>query len=172
MNLDKKILNYLNDLIIDKHYKGYELQIDKLLQTLDLRLYAASFKDSALSGCIFKDNDRFNIYVNSSHSMTRKRFTAIHEVGHYISAMCESFSKNQLLKGDGFEDYAISYRKDGDSSKAEREANEIAAKLLMPEHSVKTLLNQGLSIEEMSEKFYVSQQAMSIRLDRLGVHIL
>lgn len=175
MELTQSVLNYINPLVKDeKHYKGYELQIDKLLETLNLKLYGASFRDSSLSGCIFKDSDteQFNIYVNSSHSITRKRFTAAHEIGHYISAICNSFSKEQLLNGEGFEDQSISYRKEGISDSTETEANEIAARLLMPKSSVNKLLKQGLGVEEMAKRFYVSQQAMSIRLDRLGIVVL
>ena len=175
MELTRSVLNYIHNLVKDKkHYKGYELKIDKLLETLNLKLYGASFRDPSLSGCIFKDSDtkQFNVYVNSSHSMTRKRFTAAHEIGHYISAICDSFSKEQLLNGEGFEDQSVSYRKEGISDSTEIEANEIAARLLMPKKSVDKLLKQGLSIEEMAERFYVSQQPMSIRLDRLGIVVL
>ena len=175
MELTQSVLDYINHLVEnDNHYKGYELQIDKLLKNEGLQFFAANFKDTKMSGCIFQDPEtsKFNIYVNSSHPMTRKRFTAIHELGHYISAKCGSLSQEQLFKRDGFKDYAISYRQEGQFTDAEREANEIAARLLMPEESVKKLLKQGLSIEQMAEKFYVSQQAMSIRLDRLGVFVL
>lgn len=174
MKLSQEVLAYINQLTIEKYYKGFELQIDKLLKDQDLQFFAANFKDNKLSGCIFQDQEtsKFRIYVNSSHPMTRKRFTAIHELGHYISAECGSYSQEQLFKGGGFEDYAISYRKEDNFNDAEREANEIAARLLMPDESVEKLLNQGLSIEEMADKFFVSQQAMSIRLDRLGVFVL
>jgi Zn-dependent peptidase ImmA (M78 family) len=104
---------------------------------------------------------------------TRKRFTIAHEIGHYISALCDSYSKKQLFSDNqGFEDYSISYRKNGLFSEAETEANEIAAQVLMPETYVRHFTEQKLSIEEMAERFFVSPAAMSIRLYSLGVLFL
>lgn len=173
MLLDSKVQEKLNTVVTKDCYKGYELQLDIICQKLGLSLFSATFTDPNLSGAIYKDNDQFKIYVNKNHPMTRKRFTIAHEIGHYISALCDSYSKKQLFSDNqGFEDYNISYRKNGLFSEAETEANEIAAQILMPEIDVKHFAEQKLSIEEMSERFFVSQAAMSIRLYSLGVLFL
>jgi Zn-dependent peptidase ImmA (M78 family) len=173
MLLDNKVQKKLDSIITHDCYKGYELQLDSVCTKLGLSLFSATFTDTNLSGAIYKDNDQFKIYVNKNHPITRKRFTIAHEIGHYISALSGSHSAKQLFSDNQcFEDYNISYRKNGLFSEAETEANEIAAQILMPEIDVKHFTEQKLSIEEMAERFFVSQAAMSIRLYSLGVLFL
>ena len=175
MKLDKKVEDRISSLVCGDNYKGYELQLDDICQKLELSLFAATFTEPNLSGAIYKDKDtnKFKIYVNKNHPITRNRFTIAHEIGHYISALCGSHSEKQLFNdSQGFEDYSISYRKNGILSDAETEANEIAARILMPEHFVNDFVELGLNIEEMAERFFVSQSAMSIRLYNLGVMFL
>ncbi len=61
----------------------------------------------------------------------------------------------------------MSFRHNDVHSKAETEANQIAAEILMPEKMVKDLVKQGLTAEEMADQFYVSPSAMIIRLQTL-----
>lgn len=175
--MEAHVKEYIDNLLSkDNFYKGRELQIEKLGEELGLVMMQTRFTDPKISGAIYKDTEtgKFCVYVNKKHASTRKRFTIAHEIGHYISAICNSHSYDQLFSnGDGFEDYAVSYRKDGQkSSLAETEANEIAAYLLMKEEWVKEFVEAEYSVEEMAEKFFVSQQAVAIRLERLGINLL
>jgi Zn-dependent peptidase ImmA (M78 family) len=175
MELDKKVGHKLNELLTADCYQGYELQLDKLAKKLSLSIFDATFFDPNLSGAIYRDEKtgNFNIYANSQHPITRKRFTIAHEIGHYISAICGSYSKDQLFNNsEGFEDYAVSYRHDGIKSEAETEANQIAAEMLMPQEHVKKFVEDGMSVEKMAEIFFVSQQAIAIRINSLGIYIL
>ncbi len=173
MPLNEKISKKLEELLMEDCYKDYELQLDNLAKKLSLSIFDATFTDPKLSGVIYKDKDtgKFSIYVNETHPITRKRFTVAHEIGHYISAICESYSKEQLFK-EGFEDYAVLYRKEGGNSLAEKEANQIAADMLMPAKWVQRFLEDGISIEKMAKIFFVSREAMAIRVDNLGITIL
>lgn len=149
-------------------YDGYRLQIEKLCEKLNLKCFVADFEDN-ISGSIIKDDnaETYSIYVNRKHPVNRQRFTFAHEIGHYISFLNESYSKKELEKRGGFEDKAISYRKDGVHSDAETEANLIAAELLMPKDKVEELMQKGLTPEQMADLFYVSPSAMTIRLKDL-----
>jgi Zn-dependent peptidase ImmA (M78 family) len=149
-------------------YKDYQLQIEKLCKKLNIKCYVADFEGN-ISGSIIRDeNDgTYTIYMNRKHSKSRQRFTAAHEIGHYISYLHNSYSKEELEKEGGFEDYAVSYRKQGHFSDAETEANLIAAELLMPEDKVEELLKEGLTPEEIADQFYVSPSAMTVRLQSL-----
>lgn len=167
MELKKEIQEYIHELTVDI-YEGYELQLEKLCKKLALQCFSADFDDN-ISGSIIRDEglDTYSIYVNRKHPRNRRRFTVAHEIGHYISYLKGSYSKKELEQEGGFEDVAVSYRKDGRFSDAETEANLIAAELLMPKDKVDELIKQGLTPEEMAELFYVSPSAMTIRLKDL-----
>jgi Zn-dependent peptidase ImmA (M78 family) len=167
MELNSEIKNYISELTTGL-YKGYELQIEELCKKLNLGCFIADFEDN-ISGAIIKDDegDTYSIYANKEHPRNRRRFTFAHEIGHYISYQKNSHSRKELEIKGGFEDRAISYRKDNHYSKAETEANLIAAELLMPKDMVLKLVNEALTPEEMAEKFYVSPSAMTIRLQTL-----
>jgi Zn-dependent peptidase ImmA (M78 family) len=175
MKLDKNVKDFLNTILKDVELKGYELQLDDLCKTLGLSIFGTIFTEDNISGAIYreKNTDKFKIYVNRNHSLTRRRFTIAHEIGHYISALCGSHSENQLFNtNQGFADHSISFLEDGVFSEAETEANEIAAQILMPKNYIDDFINSGFSIEDMAELFFVSQAAMSIRLYNLGIRFL
>lgn len=176
MELSEKVKQKLEELLTVDCYKDYTLQLEELAKKLDLSTFEATFTDPKLSGAIYRDEktSNFNVYVNREHPITRRRFTMAHEIGHYISAICGSYSAEQLFNTEeGFEDLAVLYRQDGrPNDKAEIEANQIAADMLMPEKWVKQFINDGVTIEKMAEMFFVSAQAMAIRIDNLGIIIL
>ncbi len=127
--------------------------------------------DGRLSGMIHRQpNGRVVIGVNSSHAPTRQRFTIAHELGHLL------LHKEELLHVD--ESASIRFR-DEESSLAtkadEIEANQFASELLMPAHLVwKEIdalpddLDPEDAIPVLAERFEVSEQAMTLRLNRLG----
>lgn len=167
MKLSEKIIDFINK-NCSGVYKGNRLQLEDLCKKLSLTCLSAEYPPE-ISGAIIKDDDGegYTIYVNKDHPKSRQRFTIAHEIGHYISFLNGSFSKEGLEKNKGFEDKFMYYRKDGNSSSAEIEANLIAAELLMPEERVKTLIKDNLTIEEMADIFFVSQAAMTIRIQKL-----
>jgi Zn-dependent peptidase ImmA (M78 family) len=168
MELSKKILIFIEGLT-DGLYLNHALQLEAVLEKLKIKCYTADFEDSRISGAILKEDpdDKFIIYVAKQHHPNRRRFTIAHELGHYISYVNDSYSKNGFLENKGFEDYSILYRADGKSSEAEMEANEIAAEMLMPRVKVVELLEKNSTIELMAQKFFVSEIAMTIRLQKL-----
>lgn len=172
MKLNENIIDFISEKC-EGLYKENRLQLEDLCKKLSLKCLAAEYPRD-ISGAIFKDDDGdgYTIYVNKDHPKSRQRFTISHEIGHYISYLCDSHSKQELLDNKGFEDKLMYYRKDGNVSKAEIEANLIAAELLMPEERVKTLIKDNLTIEEMSEIFFVSQAAMTVRVQSLFPRIL
>lgn len=170
MKLDDKIKQRIKS-ITTGCYNNYVLQLDKVCQELNLPCFDAQFEDPKISGAIYPEDGVCTIYINSKHPLTRRRFTVAHEIGHYISAECGSYSKEQL-DNTGFQDYAISFRQEGVSSQAETEANMIAAEMLMPEESVNKLYTLGVSPEQMAEEFCVSEIAIKIRLEKLYPNVI
>lgn len=148
------------------------IPVESIARDLDIRLRFEPFEGKEdISGMLFRDNDRTIIGVNTTHSTTRQRFTIAHEIGHYL-----------LHRGQLFVDTQVSFRDSRSSSatdKGEIEANAFAAELLMPRELVvkevqrRYAKNSSLSsealINELSETFEVSPQAMQYRLINLGV---
>jgi len=135
----------------EKEAKKYGIKVIK-----DVKL-----KDNE-SGMIIQDNGEVNIYVKSSDTLERQRFTIAHELGHYV---CGHLRENKKMFRDGNKEYS---RDNYDLE--EYEANNYAAKLLMPEDKVNFLIEQEniTDIIKMAQIFKVSLKAMIIRLKNLG----
>ncbi len=166
--LKDDIKAYIQELTCNS-YVNDELQLDRICEKLKIDYFECDFDDSKISGMLIKDKnfDKFGIYVNRKHPNVRKRFTIAHELGHYISYKYESHSYSQLSQNNEIEDYAISFRHEGIRSQAEKEANQIAAEMLMPELRVKEMAERKLTIKEMADLFFVSESAMTIRLQSI-----
>jgi hypothetical protein len=124
---------------------------------------------STLSGLLFPAERR--IYVNAveaQRSPGRRNFTIAHELGHW-----------HLHRADGSDVHTRFCRSDDvggdvravrDAAHIEREANRFAAALLMPEALVRDQAAQlRLHVSVLAERFGVSNLAMRVRLDSLGL---
>ena len=107
------------------------------------------------------------VYLNAREareSEGRRRFTLAHEIGHWVC---------QCDEGRGAAPEPIMCRASDMQSKAdgslEREANNFAASLLMPEGRVHDAANRGLDIDAAAELFGVSDIAMEWRYFNLGI---
>lgn len=110
-----------------------------------------------VSGMIAKKDDgSFYCYVDSSEPSVRQRFTAAHELGHFV------LHRNQI--GDGLQDNYL-LRAEGMSNAQETQANKFAADLLMPRNLIAKAINEGTTdVAGLAKLFKVSEIAMSIRL--------
>lgn len=117
--------------------------------------------DPNTSGWIKRlSNGSYRIVVHANHAPTRQRFTAAHELGHYIY--------HRDLLGDGVGDDRA-YRSDvpGHTNANiltihERQANTFAANILMPRHVL--LAMDRNDPDSLAAQFQVSKAAMKIRL--------
>lgn len=123
-------------------------------------IYAVNLPNG-ISGMLTKDaSDRersgYVCYVAKNEPSVRQRFTAAHELGHYML--------HRNLIGDGIQDNYL-LRAEGLTNTQEAEANQFAADLLMPRDLISEEISKGNStVEGLAKKFAVSQIAMSIRL--------
>ena len=130
--------------------------------------------DGEISGFLYKKkkNGQAVIAVNalhSRHSYRRKRFTIAHELGHLILKHHGEFFVDRKLFRD-------SISKQG-TDKIERDANQFAAELLMPELMIRAQFKETPvqdvddpeSLKLLADRFEVSVQAMTIRLANLGL---
>lgn len=122
-----------------------------------------------LSGFLIRDKHSIVIGVNSNHSETRQRFTIAHELGHLL-----------LHPGENYVDrnFPIFFRDEHSSTaeiRAEIEANQFAADLLMPKRMILDLTKGSIDIDDnelvdkLADRFNVSPQAMTFRLTNLGL---
>jgi Zn-dependent peptidase ImmA (M78 family) len=156
-------LEILNDYIASS---SLPVEVVPLANRLGIRVYNAPWPNE-ISGKIQKDNERggssgFAIFVNKSHPQTRRRFTVAHEIAHYVL--------HERKIGDGIFDDAM-YRS-GLPHREEVQANELAADILMPKSKLLECIEVlGADVAVLADHFSVSKQAMSIRLDVLGVPV-
>jgi Zn-dependent peptidase ImmA (M78 family) len=152
--------------------KGPPVDIVGIIRALGIS-YVEELRPESLSGFIEydRDNDRYRIVVNSAHSQARRRFTAAHELGHYVY--------HRDLIGDGIYDDAA-YRASDFSgiysnpkirTEHETQANRFASVVLMPSELIdRLLIERNLDygkpddLKVLARLLEVSEQALRIRL--------
>lgn len=115
-----------------------------------------------------RDNGRYEIVTAAGEPLTRQRFTAAHELGHYVL--------HRSLVGDGVDD-DTQYRSTevGDIYNTaikqvhERQANSFAAQILMPKRLVLEQVDALVRLSDFARHFDVSPTAMRWRLKNLNV---
>ena len=101
--------------------------------------------------------DGHRIVLRGATGEHRRRFTIAHEIGHFV------LHPRRLAPERGGGGNAAWQAQ-------EREADQFAAELLMPEHLVReAVVTQGPDVDRLAGRFEVSRQAMQVRLRRLGL---
>lgn len=122
------------------------------------------------SGSITRNGDDFVITVNALESENRQRFTAAHELAHYLL--------HRDLMGDGGKMHRhidTLYAGGAQSGNVvfershEVEANRIAAQIVMPKKLIEKEFATEKDVGKLAELFGVSKAAMEIRLKTLGL---
>lgn len=125
--------------------------------------YSELPKPKEISGLIEVYGGGYRIVVNSTHSRNRRRFTAAHELGHFVY--------HREIIGDGIVDDAA-YRSERIGQYAgtkilreyETQANRFAATILMPSVWLDRMQAEGIPVPEMARRLQVSDEALRIRL--------
>lgn len=147
--------------VIERHWNKTPVPIYEMIEDFGLQFEFADMPDN-VSGWIERlSSGTYKIAVNWAHPSTRQRFTAAHELGHFIY--------HRDLLGDGVADNRA-YRSEGTSRPNpnirpvhERQANSFAANILMPRHALAKIPDKS-NIPLLASMFEVSQEAMRIRL--------
>lgn len=124
-----------------------------------------------VSGMLYRSDEGAPLIgVNSTHASTRQRFTVAHEIAHLVMHEGTSIFVDRFAR--------VNWRNNTSNSE-EIEANAFAAELLMPRGLVAREVKAALTKEEgitpeklasrLAKTFRVSAQAMSYRLENLGV---
>lgn len=134
-----------NSLLDIAEVSGVKVYVEDLTEIGDNVSGAILYKDP-------KTKKEASIFINKKMSGRRQRFTLAHELGHFFLHNGEV-----KLRIDD-----LDYSKDNHNE--ETEANYFAASLLMPKDILKRKLDEGLSIEQLSEYFDVSEVAVQNRI--------
>lgn len=143
-------------------YTGNALNIEDLISTFgDIEIHY-EVMDAAKSGSLSHKDGKWIMCVNRNHNKKRQRFTMAHELGHYM-----------LHKGKNLEFVDTTFFRSAQMDSIEYNANEFASRLLMPENSLRKLIDidKIKNIGTLAEKFNVSSAAMKYRVISLGYKI-
>ena len=143
--------------ILAKQWDG-TIPVDpvKISKSLGVSVFAAP--SLGVSGDFRELEGKPVIRINSTEPVKRQRFTAAHELGHYV-----------LKHGANFRDPTQNFSLDYFVPE-EVEANRFAAELLMPSDAVRYVFeNEKFSgLTGIADKFNVSHIAMKLKLIELG----
>lgn len=130
------------------------IDIRKLVDLLGGRVLVGNSEESLH----VDEEDRFTIFVPSSTSMRRDRFTIAHELGHYFLHYLYPQQRG-----------AASFARGG-RNRAETEANVFASSLLMPANAFRRM--HGVldgDVRALAAHFDVSPAAANVRCEVLGL---
>lgn len=133
-------------------------QLVELARLFSLNVKKAIFSNDNISGMIKFENGEQNIYVASDEPSTRQRFTIAHEIAHYIL-------HRQLIQA---QNGSVLYRNSDENNEIERQANYLAAAILMPRYQIIDAWRTYKSIDKVANCFQTSPIATQIRLNKLG----
>lgn len=157
------------------------INVEAICSHYNIPIEHRAYFDSTVGQIEFSPNNGVaRIFINpqeNSH-VNRRRFTIAHELGHFFL--------HRDLTTNGFTDTTRTMSRTASYwDRIESEANDFAARLLMPEEFIvikgnnvienfkkiykQNLIPQDYFISEMAQIFNVSVQAMTYRLKNLGV---
>lgn len=156
--------SHLASQTLNEYWDGY-LPVDPAAIAGRAGVYVISepmLDREGISGdCYIDDNGapviRFNPYDNER----RQRFTIAHELGHVLQ-------KHVSQGGRMHRDPKRDYQRFGETP-MERQANEFAAQLLMPESVLRLAARAMPDIDRLAAEFNVSTKAMGYRLQNIGM---
>ena len=153
-------------LLHDQGVSSPPVDVHAIASALDISLrYERMASD--ISGLLVYRNQSARVAINQYHHRNRQRFTLAHEIGHVV---LHAEDEDRVFVDKRFFRNELSSRGE---LREEIEANAFAASLLMPkymigEHIVATEGITDIEVFRLSTKFEVSEQAMTLRLVRLG----
>lgn len=157
---------YLASNTLNEHWDGY-LPVDpiRIAKQMGISVFAEpELATVGASGDCYFDSKGFPVIrYNPNEPATRQRFTIAHELGHILMGHIQP---GQRAHRDPLRSYDEYYERP-----MERQANDFAAQLLMPESVVKMIAKNTPSSRELARQFNVSPDAMGYRVKNLGVRV-
>ena len=161
--------------IVRDHMRDEPVNVAAILADLGVS-YTEKVINSGESGWIELKDGLFEVTVNASESPQRQRFTAAHELAHYlmhrdILRVGKLNRHTDRLFGAG-----RAHNRDAPlQHRHEVQANKLAAQIIMPASRIREVwaahphTDRSTKIESIAKQFDVSKAAMEIRLKTLGL---
>lgn len=158
-NINEKLEELTSDILIQNDMYKIPVDLIKIANNYNIDIYQIEL-DGKISGAIkyYKAEDKFTILLNEKDSEVRKRFTLAHELGHY-------FLHREILESDEIHVDTL-YRMPNEN---EREVDYFAGALLINKKLLEKMYARNTSISVLAQVFEVSESAMTVRLDILGL---
>lgn len=151
---------------LNRHWNGY-LPVDPIEIATRYGITVISEPELAEHGasgdCYFDSKGNPIIRYNPYEPETRQRFTIAHELGHLLLGHVQP---GERAHRDPLRNYDAYYERP-----TERQANDFAAQLLMPESVVRMIAKDRPSTRQLAQEFNVSSDAMGYRVRNLGINI-
>jgi hypothetical protein len=136
---------------------GAPVSLRDVVSHLNLSLVERRREPFGSEAALVARGDGHAIELRGSSGERRLRFTIAHEIGHFLL-----HPERAISERGGATNQA--------TARLEREADQFAAELLMPEYLVRqAVLDDGADARRLADRFDVSAQAMSLRLHHLGL---
>ena len=152
-------------LLRDHEVTAPAVDVEALAEALDISVQYERLA-SDMSGVLLVEGGTAKVAINEAHHRNRQRFTLAHEIGHVLLHADEDrvFVDRRFFRN--------AWASKGEL-REEIEANAFAASLLMPERFVARSIESGTGITDLdvfrlATRFEVSEQAMTLRLVKLG----
>ncbi len=154
---DAAILRAADDLRESAGLDEAPVRLREIVNVLNLSLVEKAREPFHSEAALVPLGDGKAIELRGGGDERRRRFTIAHEIGHFV------LGHDRVAPQRGGETNMAGRR-------LEREADLFAAELLMPEHLVRrAALEEGADARRLADRFEVSEQAMGVRLRRLGL---
>lgn len=151
--------------VIEQHQDDAPVRLSQLASALGVPVKAATLAPG-ISGEIRPGEAGFVIRINRHDPGKRQRFTVAHELAHFL------LHADQIGAGGIADD--VLYRSTL-SDRREAQANRLAADILMPDRLIREAVEDarekgvGDLVLFLAERFRVSEGAMRIKLEQLGI---
>ncbi|WP_165772113.1 ImmA/IrrE family metallo-endopeptidase [Niveispirillum lacus] len=150
--------------VIASHQRSVPVDPFKIAKDLGIAVFFDYGMDKNIAGKIKRVKskeiiDGFQIFINAKDAPSRQRFTLAHEIAHYVL--------HRDLIGDEVVDSALYRSPLGDQ--LETQANRLAAEILLPAQAVRAQVSVATSLGALAEYFKVSEAALRIRLQEIGL---
>ena len=157
--INEELEEFAQDILVKNDMYKIPVDLIGLANILNIEVYEQELENK-ISGAIRynRDDKKYTILLNKKDNNNRKRFTLAHELGHF-------FLDKDLLESDEIH-IDILYRC---SDEKEKEIDYFSGALFMPKRLIEIMYEDNPSISELAEIFEVSESAMTVRLDILGL---
>lgn len=147
---DREKINLVCECQMNSLQNDDPVNILEIAEKVELGVYECSLTEN-VSGML--DRLERKVYIEKTESVRRKRFTCAHEVGHFL---LHDYHDVVLLRSSR-------------TDEIEREANSMAAEILMPRYFVKKFLKEkSANPNDLADAFQVSEQAAAYRISNVG----